>query len=678
MIIVFISNFIVGLSGYLVAARFLQIKTQVDFLISVFILYLSQIILTELLLGVFGILNLTNLILFNLLILVFVLILSRSKKARIDLSLFKRAAQDLLNNKVILICVSLIIGFGIVKLFINLIYAPFGWDNLSYHFVFPVEWLKHANLENPITLCDDPSPSYYPINGSLFFLWWMLPLKNVFLADLAQTPFFILAVLSIYSICRKLRLNREFSFYAAALFLITPNVFKQLEIAYVDVMVAGLFLTGLNFLLSLKEDFNWQNLLLWSVSFGLFLGTKTSAVIYGVFLFIYFAYILFKQKNRFIYLILFLLVSLVLGGFSYIKSILLTLNPLYPADIYLFGKNIFKGVVPFSFYRDHWTLDDLNLGKFLFSEGLGGQFLIFVLPAIFLGVPVALIRKAKEINFTLIFILALPLLLIVSFLLFMPQFWVRYLYTFLAAGFIAGFLTVDSLRIPVKVVRVIVIVCFFASAGELSGSWEIAASFILAILTFFLLPKILRIKLNLSRILIFFVFCLVVLHLLNSFYDANEYNSYLKNTPFPHEDRQAWKWLNDNTPLTGSRIAYAGIPHVLPLYGTHFKNDVSYVSVNKVNPVCLHDFPNGKYYWFKDYMQFHKNLEKEGNYRENPDYNTWLGNLTSDKIDYLVVYSLRMSNKNIFPIEDLWANGHADRFQLVFNREKVHIFKVAQ
>lgn len=676
MITVFIANLIVGSSSLIVAAKLLQIKNQVDFLISVFILYFSQIVLTELVLGIFGMLNLFNLVFINIVILMFLLFFLRNKKANIDLSLFKSTLLELLNSKIILICLSLIIGFGGVKLWINLINAPFGWDNLSYHFVFPVEWLKHANFDNPITLCDDPSPSYYPINGSLFFLWWMLPLKNVFLADLAQLPFFILSVLSIYSICRKLKLNKEFSFYAAVLFLITPNVFKQLEIAYVDVMVAGLFLSGLNFLISLREDCNWRNLLLWSVSFGLFLGTKTSAVVYGVFLFLYFIYILFQHKHKFLYLILFILISVVLGGFSYIKSMLLTSNPLYPADIFVFGKNILRGVVPFSFYRDHWTADDFNLGKLLFSEGLGGQFLIFVLPAVILGLPIALIKKNKEINFSLIYIMILPILLFVSFLMFLPQFWVRYLYPFLATGFIVGFLTVDFLKVPIKIVRGIVLVCFIASVAELCGGWEIAASFILAILTFVLLPKILRIKFNFSRVLVMMISGLVILQFLNAYYDVHEYDSYLKNTPFPHEDRQAWDWLNSNTLKTGNRIAYAGIPHVLPLYGTHFKNDVFYVSVNKTNPVKLHDFSKGKYYWFKDYMQFHKSLENEGNYRQNPDYGVWLGNLEEDGIDYLVVYSLRMSNDNAFPVEDLWASSYSDKFQLVFNQEKVHIFKV--
>jgi hypothetical protein len=680
MILIFISNLIVGISSFLVNYRILKFKNFIDSLISLFILYFAQIVCTQLFLGIFGALYLSNVILLNSAILFIVWYITRNKKTSINFASFKDILTELLSNKVILLACALILGFGLVKVFINLINPPFGWDNLNYHFVFPIEWLKHGNFDTPITLCDDPSPSYYPINGSLFFLWFMLPLKNVFLADLGQVPFFILAFAAIYSISRKLALNRELSFYSAALFLITPNVFKQLEIAYVDVMFAACFFVGINFLLAFYREFSYKNLILWAISFGLFLGIKTSALIYGIFPVLFFIWILAKnakkpQVNKIIIcFLLFAMATILLGGFAYIRNFIYTGNPLYPADIDVFGKKFFKGVMPFLSYRAHWTKKDFNLEKFLFREGMGVQFILLVIPSIFLSIPFTFIKRKKIIDSSLVFILILPIALFISFKLFMPQFWVRYLYPFLGIAFIVVMYTLDLLNIPKRAIKIIVCVCLLASVGELSGHLELFCSFVLSALFFIFLPYILKLKFRPKHILAACILILFILHYLNFNYVKYEFDRYLSNKPFLKEDREAWKWLNDHT--KGSRIAYTGIPLVLPLYGSNFKNDVFYVSVNKVYPVKLHYFPDGKYVWNKDYIVFHKSLEAPNNYRGNPDYFVWLSNLKKENIDYLVVYSLRMAEETAFPIENDWAKQHPGRFDSVFNKETVKIYRL--
>ncbi|MCX5703088.1 MAG: hypothetical protein NT066_01125, partial [Candidatus Omnitrophica bacterium] len=302
-----------------------------------------------------------------------------------------------------------ILSFGLIKCFINLLNPPFGWDSLNYHFTFAVEWLKHGNLDIPITIFDDPSPSYYPINGSLFYLWLMLPLKNVFLADLGQIPFFILSLLAIYNISKKLGLNRELSFYASALFLVTPNIFKQLQIAYVDVMVAGLFLVSVNFLFLLNESLSLANTLIYSMSLGLLLGTKTIGLPYSVLLFIPFLYSALKNIKKSYFILLAILVIALLGGFSYFRNFFETANPLYPLDFKLLGKTIFKGVIQTSIYRAHFKIEDYALSKLLFHEGLGMQTAILILPAIFIALPVTLLKK-KNLDFNLVYFLILPIL----------------------------------------------------------------------------------------------------------------------------------------------------------------------------------------------------------------------------------------------------------------------------
>jgi len=360
MIIFLLMNFIVVFSSFLLVSRLLKFTNLIDLLISWFIFYFTQIITTELLLGILGILSLDNIILINLVILFISWLITRKKPLFSSFNAIRKPISGLLKNKIILFAISIIFGFGLVKICINLINPPFGWDNLNYHFVFPVEWLKQGNLNTPITIFDDPGPPYYPINGTLFFLWLIFPFKNVFIADLGQIPFFILGFLAIYSLGRKMNLNKEYSFLAGCLFTLIPNYFKQMEIAYVDVMVSSLFLVALNYLLSLNKKFLWRNVLVFGMSLGLLLGIKTVALPYSALLLLPFIYLLFKNNKKSYLFIVLIFCIIALGGFTYIRNLLETNNPLYPLDFQLLGKTVFRGVMDTNTYSAHFKSSDYN------------------------------------------------------------------------------------------------------------------------------------------------------------------------------------------------------------------------------------------------------------------------------------------------------------------------------
>ncbi len=676
MIVFLLMNLITGYSALLLVNKALRIQDKLDVFIGWFLLYLSQIVIIELALGMLNMLYLKNVFVLNLAVLLLTMFFTRKIQPFSWLNHAWPAIKQILRNKIILIAIAIILGFALIKIFVALSNPPFGWDNLSYHFVFPVEWLKNGNLENPITICDDPSPAYYPINSSLYFLWLMFPFKSVFMANIGQAPFFILAFLAIYNICRKARLSQELSFYAAGLFIITPNIFKQLEIAYVDMVLTGLFLAGLNFLISFYQNRNFKSFLGWALSFGLMLGTKTSAILYGVPLVLFFIFLLFKkrEKRAIFYALLFIFISLVLGGYTYVKNFILTANPIFPAEIILFGKKILSGVMPFSSYRNQWTAHEFNLAKLLFHEGMGGQFIALGFPALLFSFIFAVL-KPKGKSMAEIFLLSLPQVLYLIFWFFMPQLWVRYLYPCFAVSFIAAFYLLDKIKVPLAALRTFVIICFLASAFELAGHAELFASIIASVVIFAILILLLNLKYLLRIGVVLILILLGITIKLSIDYDKIEFNRYLTNSPFLKEDREAWFWLNSNT--NGSQIAYAGIPLVLPLYGENFKNDVFYVSVNKVNPVKLHFFPNARYLRNKDFWLEHKSVENDGNFRERPDFTDWMNNLKAMKTDFLVTYSLRKINdKKVFSIEDEWAKAHPENFSLVFSKPIVNIYKI--
>jgi len=683
MIISLLMNLVVVASAFLVTYRIIRADDFIDSLLSLFILYFAQITACELILGSLGILYLSNVILLNLLILAIIYFVTKDMGSSFNARQVRELYRELAGNKLILACASVLIGFGFVKLFINLVNPPFGWDSLNYHFVFPVEWLKHGNLDTPITVFDDPSPSYYPINGSLYYLWLIFPLKNVFLADLGQFPFFLLAFLAVFNISRKLHLNNELSCYAAVLFSLIPNYFKQLGIAYVDVMVAGLFLVCVNFLLLLNEKFSWRNVLVYSISLGLLVGTKTVALPYSVILFVPFVYLVAKNMDKLHLLLFSLAVVVTFGGFTYIRNFIDTGNLLYPLNLKLFGSTVLKGVMDNSVYRAHFKAEDYSLLKLLFHEGLGAQTLIFVLPAIFLGLPIGYIKNKKNINFLLVYFLIMPALVYLVYRYIIPLANARYLYPLLGAGMVIGFYLVKVLNIPAIATRVLVSICLLASVSELAKRQELFSAIILTVFLTAFLPILIK-YFKKSRFLkkplfisLFFVSLIFLLAVLGDNYSKNEYTRYakmVKYSGFWPDAAKAWDWLNMNT--QGDNIAYAGRPVPFPLYGTGFKNNVYYASVNNTEPAKLHYFSGSNYSWGYDFLSLHKNLEARGNYRFAPDYNTWLSNLLRKDTDYVLIYSLHQTKETVFPLEDGWIKSHPDIFAPVFTNETIHVYKL--
>jgi len=687
MIIFILQNSLALLSTYLVFKKYFNLSGIIDSMLAFFILFYAQIIFILTLLGSLSLLTLNNIILFE-----FVLLLSAILTTKTNSFLrLKGVKKNKLNvfsfihklSKTEIFCLSIILGFAIVKIIINLVNPPFGWDDLNYHFTFPVEWLKQGNLETPPVVFCDPSPTYYPINGSLFFLWFMLPLKSVFIADLGQLPFFVIAFLAVYSLGRKLSLSQEYALYAASIFTLVPNYFKQLEIAYIDVMVAALLLSALNFLFRLYRDGSLKDAVLYSLCLGLMLGVKTTALPYALLLFIPFLYFCLSRFKLNKMPLLFLVSSLLIvltGGFSYIRNFVQTGNPLYPLNFTLFNTVILRGVIDGCVYRAHFLADDYNLGKILFSEGLGGQTIVFFLPAVFLGLPLAIIKNRKGLNFNLAYFMILPFLLILAYRFVIPLANLRYLYALLGITSVIAFYAVDSLRLPKKILKILIVLCVLGSIAELANHGELVISLAVSLLLFFILPFILKgITYRRSTRYVAFVVLIgfISLLFLQKDYMRNEYPRYLKMVKYSGfwpEAAEAWVWLNQNT--TGDNIAYAGRPVPFPLYGSGFKNRVYYVSVNKAEPSKLHYYPGSRYVWGYDGESVHRTFAEEMNYRGRPAYDTWLGNLLKRKTGYLFIYSLHQIKAIEFPLEDEWANSHPDIFDLVFTNSIVHIYRI--
>jgi hypothetical protein len=387
-----------------------------------------------------------------------------------------------------------------------------------------------------------------------------------------------------------------------------------------------------------------------------------------------------SRKGYFIFWAL--AIVIILGGFSYMRNYFEAGNPLYPLNLIIAGKQIFKGVMDSAIYKAHFTSQDYGISKALFHEGLGMQTLIFVLPGIFLALPMAIIKKNRDLGFVLLYVLALPALLYLIYRYFIPLANLRYLYALLGLGLVLGFFVFEKLKIPKVLVSILVVICVIASIGELAKRQELISSILSAV---FLFAVILLLRDKISSVVlvkkgVIFSFILVIitfLMLAEKWYIKNEFSRYMKMVKYSGfwpDAAIAWDWLNSNT--TGNNVAYAGRPVPFPLYGSQLKNNVYYVSVNKTDPARLHYFPNSKYEWGNDFESEHRNFEAKGNYRADADYKVWLGNLTRRNTDYLFIYSLHQIKGVEFPMEDIWAKNNKNKFNLAFANETVHIYKI--
>jgi hypothetical protein len=682
MLIFLLLNVLVLGSASFIVYRALKIKDIIDSVIALFVVYYSQIVFIELVLGVIGALYLKNVFVLSFILFVSTYLLTKKDESCFPLLDFSQCFHNLLNNKLHIFIFSAGISFFLIKILVNSLNPPFGWDSLNYHFTFPVEWFKHGNLDTPIVVFDDPSPTYYPLNGSLFYLWLIMPFRSVFIADLGQVPFFIIAVISVYRIAQRIGLSKSNSFYSALLFALIPNFFKQLQIAYVDVMVGALFLVCVDYLLALSKEFSLQKVLIYSLSLGLFVGTKTTALPFSVLLIIPFLLLSFKKCSKVYLVLVFILCLAVLGSFSYLRNFFETGNPLYPLDFSLLNVNIFKGVMGKSTYAAHFMARDYSLGKMLFHEGLGAQALLIILPGVLLLLPVVLIKKREGLNFSLTYLLTLPFLIYLIYRYVIPLANVRYLYAMMGLGIVLGFYLFDILKIKKYLLDSLVLICVFSSIFSLAKRQELAVSLSLTVLLSLFLANFMRIKLLSNRKLILSIAIVLMLSLFfwgEKYYKSDEFSRYykmVKYSGFWPDATKAWDWLNKQT--VGNNIAYTGRAVPFPLYGSDFKNNVYYVSVNSTQPAKLHYFNNSKYEYSKGFESLLKAIEGEANYRGNADYNIWLNNLLTAKTDYLFVYSLQQTKSNIFPIEDSWATVNKDIFNPVFSNSTIHIYRVTK
>ncbi len=689
MINIITQAIIVTVSSWLLAKKYFGVKLITDSILVCFILSFAQIVLVLTFLGIIGRLYFFNVFITHLLVLLVILFSGFRKERPVFV---KPDIEPLVKNNLILFAVSVFSAFFLVKIFHNLLNPPLDADSLLYHLAFPATWIKNGNLNTPFFIfgsapvmipgaLETSPPSYYPINASLFFTWLILPLKSAFLADSGEIPFYFIGILAVYSILRKYNLNQETALLSGFLLMLTPNIFKQIKTAsQIDVICMVLFLLVFVTLLLLKFDFNFKNAALFGITAGLFVGTKFNNLIWLAALLPLIFYTLYQgiklKKFSAVKIISLLgvigLMVILFGGYMFIKNFFFTGNPIFPVELKIFGKVIFKGLIDSATYRMQlFTGDVMNLTK-LFREGLGVQLFALIIPCTFL--PLVFYRYLKTRvpslgEYLLLFLT--PLIALILFKLFIGVYVARYFFPYLSIGLLTAVIFIIKLPYGEKYFKFVVFVSILAASFELAHRSELVLSLLLALLFFAVLVSnkkqvmvFYQSKMCGKAILIILSLGLLMLGFLNNKYNQEEFDRYTSNfskkEAWQIDIGRSWKALNELT-KGGAKVAYTGRQELYPLFGSRLKNEVKYISVNE-----------------KEITPYNR---PEGRYRQIKDFTSWRENLKQYKAEYLFVALPRFLNRESedpakFPIEDEWAVAHPGDFQLVFGNSLSHIYKV--
>ncbi|RJQ50596.1 MAG: hypothetical protein C4526_11635 [Nitrospiraceae bacterium] len=328
-------------------------------------------------------------------------------------------------------------------IFSGYLFPSYTWDALWYH--LPIAgYIMQGGAVREIANNSfiDQFVNIFPKNIELFFLWNIIFLKSDAITDLSQLLFAVAGVLSIYGLAIKLKVGKRHALYSSLLFFFTPIVILQSSTNYVDVAVTALFLVAVNFLMAdmpckggvETRPCNITSILA-GLAAGLLLGSKGSGPLFAGILSV--ALIVREFVRRFkspkhgspgaikaavkgltFYLLFFFIPLFLMGGYWYIKNWVVYGNPVHPMEISFMNITIFKGLYqgiiepapeiinklnPFTRPLYVWLE---NVEYYLYDSRLGGLGPIW--PILFLPATVfAVVRSfiKRDYNFMAVFII---------------------------------------------------------------------------------------------------------------------------------------------------------------------------------------------------------------------------------------------------------------------------------
>ncbi len=582
---------------------------------------------------------------------------------------------------------------------------PPPWDSFVYHLTFPASWIK-AGAIYPVTVpFGDQGGTYFPSNTELIYMWILQYFAQDFATNILQWFLLAMAGTAVFRIARHLGAVRDSAICAGVAVFFIPGMAHQSVASEVDIAFSTFFCTALYFLLRWDSHPRNRHAALFAcATAGLFLGTKSIALVWTLFFLAPIALYSFIRHRKPLLLITGAFAVIATGGFWIVRNFILTGNPVFPLTIELMGHVIFDGA-----YTKATMLNSVfHTGSFrewltLLTHELGTG----TLALITLATAGTLSSRARPL-FKVIFTLILPAILLICFFLIPYNRETRFAFSasLLALAAAAAFSSnrFFGIRVRSAVPYLIALVCaanvfsnihdkdsiyrnllFYVQALASGGNEVFAAMRLPAALIAaagFLAAATVSISLfarsirRINRILIPLaaIAAIAGISTLAATYPKYQFK-YYSGTPMGHS------WEFTHSIVTGSAgIAFTGTDLSYALFGPRLANHVYHVPVNR--------------HGFRFFHQCNNYVKETGQYtlpqndridfcRREPDYDKWYSLLKTEKTDLLYVSVLHQNDlptlphdQQGFPIERAWADTHPESFRLLYMTPVVHIYQV--
>ena len=238
---------------------------------------------------------------------------------------------------------------------------PYVHDTLTYHLPNVAEWVQKERIH---AISTPVIRSNWPAAFEVLETWFVVFLHHDLLIQLACVACYLLAVVSVFAICRGLGMGTHLAAGVALLFAYTPSVAIHATSCKNDLAVAAFYLFSMAILVDL-----WRNgdnaafplnrrFLLLAMAFAFGVGTKAYTVFIAPGIIVLGILALFKHRlfkvaihalrpssilsaRQLLLYTSLLLASGVLALYWYVRNYVVFDNPFYPADFRLFGHLIF-------------------------------------------------------------------------------------------------------------------------------------------------------------------------------------------------------------------------------------------------------------------------------------------------------------------------------------------------
>lgn len=574
-------------------------------------------------------------------------------------------------------------------------------DDMSYHLVFPAEWMQTGTLSLKAVPFGNHSPTYHPKNVEAVYAWALLALRELFPLVAFSFLWTAAGVLALHDTFRRLGAGARASVAAASLFALSPVVSRQSACGCVDIPFSVFLILSVNAMLAFRARPSLGRWLELCIAVGAFLGTKMFGLpLLAVFLAPVFLVLLPWRRlpsagGSIAGALAGAAAATAAGGWWYLRNAWLTGNPVFPVTVQAFGRTIFPGAYLGETFPDSEALTILELAplpvRWLLAAGVAVTLAAVAARALrsraasapgprpgaaaFVGIALPagtalLLQHLIPLDEERFVLAAYGLAGAVLLVPLERLRGARGGFAWLVAAAVAAVFLLPAERASVVLAEV---PRLLAHSPLTDGAWILASAAFLAAaaLAAVRLPRPAVVPAVAAAAGLGFAALSLAAR------TSDPFGPYA--TSIPPERWTGARFVDGRG--GGLRIAATGHPSSLALYGRRLDNVVRYVNVNDTPGDLFHDHVMR---WPERRDRLREDRKGIGWFRSGASYEAWLRNLEAFGPDLVVTFRLPRHALNAgferdrdgFPQETIWAEAHPERFRSLLRDPEIRVFEL--